>query len=79
MALDIDDAETEQLVQTLAKRRGVSTDEAIKSAVRDALQRDADAPSLWEKLKPLHERIAARGRTGLEADKAFFDDLSGNI
>ncbi len=79
MALDIDDAETERLVRTLAERRGVSRDEAIQSAVRDALQRDAEAPSLWEKLKPLHERIAARGRTGLEADKAFFDDLSGDM
>ncbi|GJE56689.1 MULTISPECIES: type II toxin-antitoxin system VapB family antitoxin [Methylobacterium] len=77
MALDIDDAETEQLVQTLAERRGVSTDEAIKSAVRDALQRDAEVPSLWERLQPLQDRVAAWPSTGLEADKAFYDSLNG--
>jgi hypothetical protein len=34
---------------------------------------------LKERIRPLQERIAAYPSTGLEADKAFFDALSGNI
>jgi antitoxin VapB len=33
---------------------------------------------LWERLKPLRERVAAYPDSGLAADKAFFDDLSGD-
>ncbi len=33
--------------------------------------------SLRQKIKVIQDRIAARGRTGLQADKAFFDWLSG--
>ena len=34
--------------------------------------------SLAERLRPLQERIASVPRTGLEADKDFYDDLSRN-
>jgi antitoxin VapB len=76
VAFDIDDAETERLIQVLAERRGVSTDEAIKSAVRNELQRDLEQGSLWERLQPLQDRVAAWPSTGLEADKAFYDSLN---
>ena len=33
-------------------------------------------PSLWERLRPPHARVAARPATGLRADKAFFDGLN---
>jgi len=75
MALHIRDEETDRLVRALADSRGIPLTEAIKVAVRNELQRDAEKPSLWERLKPLHERVAARGTTGLEADKAFYDSL----
>lgn len=75
MALHIRDAETDFLVRTLAQRRRVSLTEAIKVATRNELQKDDNKPSLWERLKPVQDRIAARGSTGLEADKAFFDSL----
>jgi antitoxin VapB len=35
--------------------------------------------SLAERLKPIQERIAAVPLTGLEADKDFYDDLSGDL
>jgi antitoxin VapB len=76
MALHIRDAETDRLVRLLAERKGVPLTEAIKVAVRNELEREEQRPGLWERLKPLHERVAARPSTGLAADKAFFDGLS---
>lgn len=76
MALHIRDAETDRLVRLLAERKGVPLTEAVKVAVRNELERDERQPGLWERLKPLHARVAARPSTGLEADKAFFDALN---
>ena len=76
MALHIRDAETDRLVRLLAERKGVPLTEAIKVAVRNELERDEARPGLWERLRPLHERVAARPSTSLDADKAFFDGLN---
>ncbi len=76
MALHIRDAETDRLVRLLAERKGIPLTEAVKVAVRNKLERDAGRPGLWERLKPLHARVAVRPSTGLEADKAFFDALN---
>ncbi|GJE79178.1 type II toxin-antitoxin system VapB family antitoxin [Methylorubrum thiocyanatum] len=76
MALHIRDAETDRLVRLLAERKGVPLTEAVKVAVLNELEREERRPGLWERLKPLHERVAARPSTGLEADKAFFDGLN---
>jgi antitoxin VapB len=37
-----------------------------------------EALPLRERLRPLQERVLSRPATGLEADKAFYDELSGN-
>ncbi|MGW5957023.1 type II toxin-antitoxin system VapB family antitoxin [Methylorubrum thiocyanatum] len=76
MALHIRDAETDRLVRLLAERKGVPLTEAVKVAVLNELEREEQRPGLWQRLKPLHERVAARPSTGLEADKAFFDGLN---
>ncbi|MCJ2031830.1 type II toxin-antitoxin system VapB family antitoxin [Methylobacterium sp. J-043] len=76
MALHIRDAETDRLVRLLAERKGVPLTEAIKVAVRNELERDEARPGLWERLRPLHERVTARPSTGLDADKAFSDGLN---
>lgn len=76
MSLDIHDPETEQLVRTLAARRGLSADEAIKLAVGNELQREDGTLSLWERIRPIQERVLSRPATGLEADKAFYDGLA---
>jgi antitoxin VapB len=71
-----DDA-TAALVAQLARKRGVSKQDAVRQAVQAELQRIAE-------VIPLRERIAAWRKehplpppTGQRADKAFFDDLSG--
>jgi antitoxin VapB len=33
---------------------------------------------LRERIKDIQDRVAARGKTGLKADKEFFDWLSGD-
>ena len=78
MALDIHDPETERLVRRLAEREGISPDEAVKRAVGNELRRDAEKLSLRERIRPIQERIASYPSTGLEADTAFYDEISGD-
>jgi antitoxin VapB len=77
MPLYIKDDATAELVARLARTRGVSKQDAVRLAVQAELDRMAAAI-------PLRERIAAWRRehplpppTGKQADKAFFDALSG--
>ncbi|GLS46422.1 type II toxin-antitoxin system VapB family antitoxin [Methylobacterium brachythecii] len=76
MALHIRDKQADRLVRELAARRGIPLTEAVAAAAREALERDEKTPDLWERLQPLLDRVAARGSTGLEADKAFYDSLN---
>lgn len=78
MALHIRDPETDRLVRMLAERKGLALTDAIKLAVGNELRRDAETPSLRERIRPIQERIASYPPTGLEADKAFYDEISGD-
>jgi len=78
MPFHIRDAEADGLVRELARRRQIGLTEAVKLAVRNELRREDEAVPLRERLRPLQDRVAARPSTGLEADKAFFDELSGD-
>lgn len=77
MPFHVRDPETDTLVRELARKRGVGLTEAIKQAVGAELKRDASEPTLQEKIRELQDEIARRPSTGLKADKAFFDWLSG--
>ena len=79
MGLSIRDAATERLVRALAKRKGVGLTEAVRNAVGAELRRLDREPSLRERVTAIRKSIVARGRTGKRADKAFFDDLSGDL
>lgn len=72
MALHISDEEADRLVRDLAAQRGLSLTDAIKLAARNELRR----PSLAERIRPIQDRIASYPKTGLKADKAFFDSLN---
>jgi antitoxin VapB len=76
MPFHVRDPETDTLVRELARRKGVGLTEAIKQAVGAELAREV-ADDRLAKVREIQARIAARGRSGLKADKAFFDDLSG--
>lgn len=77
MAFHIRDGETDTLVRELARKRGCGLTEAVKQAVGAELRREAERIPLWERLQPLLDEVAAVPDTGLKADKAFYDWLSG--
>ena len=78
MPLNIRNEQVNQLAEKLAAQKRVNKTEAVKIALENELRRASEAVPLWERLKPLREKIAAYPDSGLAADKAFFDDLSGD-
>jgi antitoxin VapB len=82
VALHIRDPETDAAVRKLAKRMGLGMTEAVRVAVTEklgALEQDAASRDLVfvDVIRDLQEEIARHGRTGLKADKSFYDELSG--
>lgn len=78
MPFHVRDPETDALVRRLARKRGWGLTEAVKRAVDAELRREATKTPLRERIKPLQAEVAGWPRTGLKADKAFFDELSGD-
>ena len=82
MAFHVRDPATDLAVRSLAKLKGKSLTETIREAVQKEYKRECDRRNLplWERLKPLHEWIKARsGPNPKPADKAFYDELSGEF
>ena len=77
MTLHIQDPETDTLVREVARLRGEEVTEAIKSVFDAELQRQKAKAPLRERVRPIQDEIASWGKTGLVADKAFFDDMWG--
>lgn len=78
MPLNIRSNEVNRLAEQLASRRDVTKTEAVRLALENELRRSEDETPLWVRLEPLRQRIAAYPDTGFEADKRFFDELSGD-
>jgi antitoxin VapB len=78
MPLNIRSEAVNQLAAKLAARAGMSKTDAVRMALENQLQRLDEAVPLRERLRPLQDRVLGRTATGLEADKAFYDELSGN-
>jgi antitoxin VapB len=77
MPLYIKDDGVAQLVAKLAKLHGVSKQEAVRLAVEAELNRAAEAIPLRERFAALRRAHPLPPPTGHVADKAFFDELSG--
>jgi antitoxin VapB len=79
MTFYVKDPATDKAVRRLAKLKGKTLTETIREAVELSLAEQTREKKLTflERIKPIQDRIAARGKTGLEADKAFYDELSG--
>lgn len=77
MAIHIRDPQTDRAVRELARLRKEGLTQAIRHAVEEALGRERIRPSLAERIAPLLARFQAAPKTGLAADKAFFDEVSG--
>ena len=77
MPLNIRSEQVNQLAQTLAERTRMSKTEAVRTALENELRRLDSKTPLRERVRPLQARVLARPATGHEADKAFYDELSG--
>jgi antitoxin VapB len=79
MPLNIRNDEVNRLAETLAERVHVTKTEAVRLALENELRRLDEALPLRVRLRPLQRRVLSRPPTGHEADKAFFDGLSGDL
>jgi antitoxin VapB len=79
MPLYIKDDVTAALVAELARKRGVSKQDAVRLAVQADLQRIAEAIPLRERIAAWRQEHPMPPGTGQKADKAFFDELSGEL
>jgi antitoxin VapB len=77
MPLNIRNDDVNRLAETLAHRIRVSKTEAVRTALENELHRLDAALPLRERLRSLQKRVNARPATGLEADKAFYDEING--
>ena len=79
MPFHVRDETTDALVRKLAARRGVGLTQAVQIAVQNELQRlEAEVP-LPARIAAIRKRIAPRLMEPAQSDKAFFDELSGDI
>jgi antitoxin VapB len=79
MPLNIRNEAVNQLAEALAAKLAINKTEAVARALRNELRRVTEAMPLRARLRPIQDRVMARPATGLDADKAFFDELSGDL
>jgi len=77
MPLYIRDDATAALVSGSAKQRGLTRQDAVRLAVMAENDRAKYEKPLPERIGAWREANPFTAPTGLKADKAFFDDLSG--
>lgn len=79
MAFHVRDKATDALVRELAVQRGVGLTEAVRLAVEAELERRRGrVADRMAAMREIVDRVAAYPSTGLKADKAFFDEMSGD-
>jgi len=79
MPLYIKDDKTARLVAELALRQGLSKQDAVRLAVTAELDRLRRATPLKERIIAWRALNPLPPATGEQADKAFFDELSGDF
>ncbi len=80
MAIHLREPQADLAVRKLAARLGVSLTEAIRiSATNELARTDGKRKPLAARLLAIQNRVAAHKATGLKADKAYFDELSGDL
>jgi antitoxin VapB len=79
MPLNIRSEEVNMLAERLATRTGLSKTAAVKRALENELNREVAKLPMLERIREIQDRFFSFPPTGLEADKAFFDELSGDL
>ena len=75
MPLNIRSREVEELATRLAERLGTTKTEAVRRALEGEMARCEARVPLKERVRDILERVDSWPRSGLEADKAFYDSL----
>jgi antitoxin VapB len=79
MAFHVKDRATDEAVRRLARLKRKTLTDTIREAVEHEYLRERAQIPLIDRVRPIQEQFAAVSRQGgLPADKAFFDELSGN-
>ncbi len=73
MPLNIRSREVDELATRLATRLGTTKTEAVRLALVHEIERAEPKMPLAERIRDIQDRIASWPKTGLEADKAFYD------
>jgi len=77
LPFNVRDPETDTLVREFARQRSVGLTEAVKLAVTEALdQRTAERERMSAAIREIQAEVACWPKSGLEADKAFYDSLN---
>ena len=76
MPLNIRSREVDELAARLASCLGTTKTEAVRRALANEIARTEPRLPLAERIRDIQERIASWPKTGLEADKAFYDSLN---
>lgn len=76
MPLNIRSETVNVLAEKLASVARVSKTEAVRIALTHELERRERSVSLAERIRPIQDALAAYPKTGLKADKAFYDSLN---
>tara|TARA_R110002110_G_scaffold239506_5_gene455469 strand:- start:5163 stop:5402 length:240 start_codon:yes stop_codon:yes gene_type:complete len=79
MPLNIRSEDVNRLAEKLAIIKRTTKTDAVRIALENELHRTAEAVPLRERLRSLQRRVMSHPATGLEADKAFYDELSGDV
>jgi antitoxin VapB len=79
MAFSVRDKATDAAVRELARLKGKGLTETIRDAVEKEIERTRKEVPLMERIEALQAEVAKYPKTGLKADKAFFDELSGDL
>lgn len=76
MPLNIRSEEVNRLADKLASLVRVSKTEAVRMALANELERrEQSLAEFLERIRPIQDKLASYPKTGLEADKAFYDSL----
>jgi antitoxin VapB len=78
MAFHVRDEETDAAVRKLASRKKKTLTATIREAVEHEYEREYGKDEFMEYVKAIQKRFKALSKPdGLPADKAFYDELSG--
>jgi antitoxin VapB len=79
MAFHIRDDRTDALARELARKTGRGLTESVRMALESELKRrDEDIAQRRAAMERFLAEMDALPKTGLKADKAFFDEISGD-